>query len=210
MADTVRSPGAALAFALAAALSLVPAGAQVEPSVEGQVVDWRGIPVKGARVRLINKETGGSLSATTGRSGRFSIVHRPSAGCELTVLPPPGSGHAQAYLPDLPGKQTRHLVIHLHKGFAVSGRVTYDGKGVKGMLVQVRPELAQDSRQDVHGGGDATTDGDGRFQLTLTPGKKTLTVRNERYTGLAREVKQSLAVTEDAVLPDIAMPHAAD
>jgi hypothetical protein len=195
--------------ALVAGLLACAAGAADEaPTVRGSVSDEAGRPVANARVLLRQMDTDAAHATRTDKQGHFALSNDFRGNCALEVCPSMKSGLSRAVIGEVPGNTTRQFVVHLQHGFRLSGRVTFAGRGVKGMTLQVVPSDAG-SADAVHGGGWTATGSDGRFHLVLTPGPKTLVVVNERYSGLVKELRQPINVTGDTQLPDIVLPRIA-
>lgn len=180
--------------------------AQFEPTVSGNITDALNKPVRGVRVKLTNTQTGLAKTVSTDRKGHFEIAHKPGSEYTLDLMPSPDSDLANAHLAHIPGDQTRRFVFHLKRGFPVSGRVLFEGKGIADMVVRAVPVSQPGEPKDIHGGGTTTTNGDGSFRFTLTPGEKTLVVVNEKYGGLEDQVAERVTVTGDTRVADIVLP----
>jgi len=159
------------------------------------------------RVCLRNTASGQEHCNKTDKQGRFMLLNNFQGDCCLEVTPVVKSGLSHALIERVPGQQTRQFVVQLKHGFNISGRVVYKGRGVKGMIVKVIPaHSGSEADSSVHGGALTTTAGDGSFRVVLTPGEKSLVVINERYNGLAPELKQTVEITGDTRMPDITLP----
>lgn len=178
--------------------------------VNGKITDQQNNPVAGAKICLRDKGSGKRMLVQANGRGDFQLKHPPTTTESLEVIPPANAGLAQAFLDNISGEHTKHVIVKLKKGFAISGRITANGKGLKGLIVQAVPELkpGQSISDTIHGGGKTITDGGGNFHLTLTPGPKKLELTNPRYAELATSLTQDLTVTSDLVIPDIDLPKA--
>jgi len=175
-------------------------------SISGRVVNQEQKPLSGVSVVLF--ESGGQLSmeSKTNGNGDFKFPHRPCGDLCLDVLPEHGLKLAEATLENLPGSETRKLIVELKKGFLVTGRVTHDGKGVKGLIVRAKPVAAKDKRTKVHGGGTAETGRGGTFNMILTEGKKNLIIINEKYPAYSSHTEAAITVDDDTHLGNIELP----
>lgn len=172
--------------------------------VHGRVVDYLNKPVARAHVILRDRQTGKTRQATSDRQGRFALFHPDTAMCSLEVIPDIESGLCGAVLAEIPGNQKRHISVQLQHGFLVTGKVVEKGKGLKGLEIKVLPNQPHENAHDsVHGGGFATTSGDGSYRLLLTPGHKTMLVQNHKYSKLPASLNHSFTVTGDTKLPDL-------
>ena len=177
------------------------------PMVTGSVRDEGGHPLPKIRVCLRNAASGEEHCQKTDKQGRFALVNDFPDSCSLEVTPVIKSGLSRALIEKVPGKETRQFVVQLKHGFNISGRIVYEGRGVKGMIVKVVPaDAAGETDSLVHGGAMTTTTGDGSFHVVLTPGQKYLVVINDRYSGLVPEFKQKVDITGDTRVPDITLP----
>jgi hypothetical protein len=167
-----------------------------DATIGGRITNPAKRPVANAEVRILDEHGDILKSGNCDGDGTFSITHRSCEKCSLVVIPDERTGLATALIDDVAGDESRNFMITLHRGFSVSGRVTFEGKGLKGVPVKVSPVEA--AQEHVHGGGFAKTGRDGRFRMTLTPGKKMLLVLSDRYAGHGVE----FTVTSDMELPD--------
>lgn len=198
----------ALTALVAGLLACAAVAADESPVLRGSVTDEAGRPVPNARVCLRQIGADAEHTTRTDKQGHFALSNEFAGNCVLEVCPSTKSGLSRAVIDQVPGKTTRQFVVHLKHGFRLSGRVTFGGRGVKGMTLKVVPSEAG-SADAVHGGGWTATGSDGRFHLVLTPGAKMLVVVNERYSGLVKELRQPINVTGDTQLPDIVLPRIA-
>lgn len=192
---------------LCAALNLSPAAWAGEHEVHGTVLDDSNHPLRWVQVQLWSKD--GSISETTetDKKGEFEIVHAPNnSKCFLEVMAPSKLGLASAIV-DIPGNESRRLVVALKRGFLVRGKVTAHGKGLKGVIVKaVSAELGSNLKARVHGGGAAVTDRGGKFEMVLTPGNKKLTILNKQYTDLADHAEIDVSISSDTEIGNIEVP----
>lgn len=166
--------------------------------ISGRVVDKNGQPVSGCNVQLWEPSGAISMSCKNHNDGEFEFKHAKSDKLTLEVLPPASLGFAQAIVRNLPGEEDRKMIVKLHRGYLVSGRVTYKKKGLKGILLKVEPlDQGLDGKAHLHGVGGGTTEKNGVFSMILTPGKKQLTVINEIYPRFPRTVSREFEVRED-------------
>lgn len=166
--------------------------------ISGRVVDKNGQPVSGCNVQLWEPSGAISMSCKNHNDGEFEFKHVKSDKLTLEVLPPASLGFAQAIVRNLPGEEDRKMIVKLHRGYLVSGRVTYKKKGLKGILLKVEPlDQGLDGKAHLHGVGGGTTEKNGVFSMILTPGKKQLTVINEIYPRCPRTVTREFEVRED-------------
>jgi hypothetical protein len=174
--------------------------------VHGKVSDEQNKPLPHVKVCLSDQVTGEQKTASTNREGFFQVSSPFSHPLSLEIEPPHGSGLAQAFFENLPARQDRQLFVHLAKGFPVNGRITFSGTALKGIEVKALPQNPESEHEQIYGGGKTVTDGSGKFNLILTPGRKLLFVENRRYTNVARETKRSITVTADTKLGDVTLP----
>jgi hypothetical protein len=183
--------------------------AYAEPQVSGRVLDEMQKPLSGVQLKLLGDEKLEKCSFVTKINGEFALAHEKCKTCCLAVYPPKGSGLAAAWIDDIPGNATRNIIIQLHPGFTVKGRVVRqsNGKGLKGLTLLISPVAENGSEHEqVHGSGLATTSRDGRFEIILTPGVKQLSITNESYPDLVSHFEKRLVITAEANVPDIALP----
>jgi len=175
-------------------------------SISGRVVDQRQKPVGGVPVLLWEKDGDLSLEKKTNGAGEFSFEHKPCSDLCLEVTPDHHMKMASALIENLPGGETRKMIVELKKGFLVTGRVTHEGKGLKGVIVRVTPVGTIDKRSKVHGGGADETGRGGAFNLILTGGQKKLVVLNDKYPQYAHHVEKTFSVIDDYHLGKIDLP----
>jgi hypothetical protein len=177
------------------------------PTVRGTVTDENLKPLAGVSVRLTSKDATVNFSTVTKSEGQFLLPHKPCKSLSLEAIPRKGSSLATAWIENIPGEESRRIVVELQRGCEIHGRVVHENKGLKGLSVSVTP-LSENHKHEklVHGGGRTKTGRDGAFELILTPGMKTLSIANERYEDLTPSYSRKLAVKTDGVIPDIELP----
>lgn len=169
------------------------AAAVAEPPpclLSGTVVDPRGLPVVGAKVRLVSgnrRRRNRSVDVTTDGVGRFQAEVR-AGGVWIRV-------QADGFVPEQEGTEVRAGVPHdvgeirLARGAQLRGRVT-DGAGRP--LPQARVRARGPGRGARH---DARSDVDGRFSIQVREGVYRLSGEAPGY--VATEL-DGVAVTEEA------------
>jgi hypothetical protein len=177
---------------------------EADITIAGRISDHAKHPVSDAQVRLLDEQGNLIKMASCYSDGSFSLVHKSCGKCALEVIPDERTGLATALIDNVSGDKNRNFVVELHRGFSVSGRVTSEGKALKGLGVKVSAVDAGD--EHVQGGGFAKTAREGRFRITLTPGAKQLVVLNQRYPDMAANLSIQFTVTADTELPDIVLP----
>jgi hypothetical protein len=196
--------GAAL---LCIAASTIPAWA-ADAIISGRVTDPSSSPVVGAKIVVFDDEATWSVSDISDKDGKFSIPHEHCTSCFVEITPRKKGELAAALIEEVNGKANRRFLIQLHHGFSVRGSVVgADGKPLKDIVVKISSADAnEDSSAKIHGGGAAVTAKDGNYQLCLTPGKKKLTIINEKYPALVKHLVQKFQVTSDGALENIVLP----
>lgn len=172
--------------------------------IGGRVLDAERNPIANAQVKLLDENGDLLLSTQSSGDGSFALKHRPCVSCALQVVPDDKTSLASALIGRIPGDANRRILVTLQKGFRISGRITGDGKGLKGLLVKVVGP--GDSSKRVYSGGECKTARDGSFAMRLTVGPKTLSVRNEKYMKFASKYDHEFDVSSDQTLPDINLP----
>ncbi len=175
-------------------------------SISGRVVDQAQKPVGGVTVLLWEQDGDLTMEKKSNGAGEFSFEHKPCGDLSLEVKPDQQLKMASALLENLPGGETRKIIVELKKGFLVTGRVTHDGKGLKGLIVRVTAVGAIDKRTKVHGGGADETGRGGAFDLILTPGQKKLLIINDKYPQYARHLEKTFTVSDDSHLGKLELP----
>jgi hypothetical protein len=177
------------------------------PTVRGTVTDENLKPLAGVGVKLMNKDASVNVSAVTKATGQFILPHKPCRSLCLEVSPRKGSSLATAWIENIPGEESRRIVVELQRGCEIHGRVVHENKGLKGLSISVTQASENHKHEKlVHGGGRTKTGRDGSFEMILTPGMKTLSIANERYEDLAPSYSRKLSVEADGVIPDIELP----
>lgn len=159
----------------------------------------------GVGVRLFDERGDLLKSDRSEHDGSFELLHRPAKHCALEVIPDEETGLAMALIDNVPGDRDRNFIVELHPGVQVSGRVEFEGKGLKGLHVKVLPFREAGGHTDVHGGGFAVSGKDGKFHLNLTPGPKIVHIYNERYADVVAETTAEITVPEQAAPPDVVL-----
>jgi hypothetical protein len=175
-----------------------------EPVLSGRVTDAANQPLKNAQVLLTIPNSTFRAAQMTKADGNFALPHEPATLCHLEVLPPKDSGLASALLDHIPGEATRRVVIQLKPGLSIKGKLTGDGKGLKGLKILIEP--VQEKDKSVHANGWAKTGNNGEFEVTVIPGMKRFTVTNTRYEEFVASYHTDLKITESGAIPDIALP----
>lgn len=192
---------------LCIAASIMPAWA-AESIISGRITDPSSNPVVGAKIVVFDDEATWSVSDISDKNGKFSIAHEPCTSCFVEITPRKKGELAAALIEEVNGKANRRFLIQLHHGFSVRGSVVgEDGKPLKDIVVKISSaDTNEDSSAKIHGGGAAVTAKDGNYQLCLTPGKKKLTIINEKYPALVKHLVQKFQVTSDGALENIVLP----
>jgi hypothetical protein len=173
--------------------------------LEGKVVNAEGKPVGGARIVVYNEDTRSEKSGRSDRRGDFEIAHPLCSALSFDVFPPEKCALASAHYAHVSGEMTKHFIVKLASGFHVTGRVLAEGQGVKGLEIKVFPQSSQGS-DTVHGGGSARTKAEGEYSLYLTPGQKTIQIKNDLYSNLSPLYQHEFKITQDTRLPDMTLP----
>lgn len=171
--------------------------------LRGKVTDPSNAPLSRVKIRLTDSVSGESKTTSTNGEGQFWISADWPHNLMLEIEPAPKLGLAGAVFDDLPAREDRQLIVHLARGFAVDGRVTYGGNPLKGMQVRVFPADDQDEHQKIYGRAKATTGGNGAFHMLVSPGRKSLVIINERYSNIERKTIREITVTADVAAGDI-------
>jgi len=175
-------------------------------SVYGRVVDQRQKPVAGVSVLLWESNGALSMEGKSNASGEFKFDHKPCGDLCLEVDPEHHLKLACALLQNLPGEETRKIIVELKQGYLVTGRVVHNGKGLKNLIIRVKPVGAPDKRAKVHGGGASETGRGGAFDLVLTGGDKKLVIINDKYSDCSKRLEKEISVSDDTHLGKIEMP----
>ncbi len=174
--------------------------------LKGKVMDAEGKPVGGVKIVVHDEDKQEDSSGKSDGKGNFEVEHEPCNTLSFDVIPNPRSGYSRAHYAHVSGEQSKHFIVQLHKGFKVSGRVMAEGSGVKGLEVRFVGRDEGGTSHVVHGGGVATTDGDGDYEVLLTPGKKIMQIKNDVYSNLAPVYHHEITITGDTKIPDITLP----
>ena len=169
--------------------------------ISGRVTDQQHNALSHIKVTLADLSNNKIMSNTTDSGGEFEFTHPDGHICSLSIEPKFKSGFASAYIEDIPGNEPRQFSIQLKPGQQISGRIIAYGKGLKGLTVKVVPNQA-DGHKSAHGGGLCTTDGDGHFQLLLTPGPKLFIVKNDSFSQLPAKKVFPIEITGAQELSD--------
>lgn len=168
--------------------------------VRGRVLDPQSNPIASAKVHLLNRDSGEVITETTDGKGNFSFQHPLCSSVSLEVVADERHRLARAQYDNLTGRETKQMVIRLHKGFLVTGKVVAAQKGLRDVDVLVASESPEEA---IFGGGLSRTAKDGSFKLVLTPGPKTIKVMNNGRHDLPPVVERKIVVTADSVIPTI-------
>jgi hypothetical protein len=179
------------------------------PTVAGRITNATKKPCADVEVRVLDEYGNILKSDNSDDEGQFSCEHKVCHKCMLEIIPGEKTGLATALIENVAGDKSRSFMIELHHGFVVSGRITAEGKGLKGIIVKVSPVESESTGHDIHGGGFAITGRDGRFHMTLTPGEKKLHVYNTKYDDLAKGMTHRFTVTSEVSLSDVVLSAAA-
>lgn len=172
-------------------------------NVSGKVTDPQGQPVKGALVVLSDRETGLKLQAKTNKNGLFKIDHERTDFESLQVIPPQGSGLAQAILSEIPADEARHMLVSLKPGVQITGKIVSGQRPLKNVTVRVISK----TKDVVHDGGETRTNGKGEFVLTITPGDKIIEVTDIQDNAVVGLFRRKQLVTTSGALPTISIPR---
>ena len=175
-----------------------------QPEFTGRLTDDQRRPVSGAQVTVSNEKGVVIATEETDKNGSFAIHHEDCVVCNLDVVPDEKSGLASAFVENIPGGITRRFLFTLQKGFRINGRVVCQGRGLKAVSVKV-VSADEEGSSKVHSGGAAQTSRDGSFALTLTPGKKHMTVSNNKYSDANSHFEKDFEVLCDTTLDDISL-----
>lgn len=199
--------GALLLCAFSLALAPAMAGEE-KVALRGKILDPLSKPVAGAKVLLRNHDSGELVSIVTNGKGDFSVKHAACSGVSLEVIADEKTRLARAQYGNLTGRETKQVIIRLHRGFLITGRVVAGDKGVRDVDVVVGPSQSnkQAAPEDlISGGGLSRTARDGTFRLVLTPGHKTLKVVDSEHGDVQSLAERQISVTADGALPEIVL-----
>ncbi|MEA3403047.1 MAG: carboxypeptidase-like regulatory domain-containing protein [Armatimonadota bacterium] len=144
-------------------------------ALTGTVVDPGGQPISQAHVavRALNSQTAriryvgfgewpAAPSDTTGEDGRFSLGPLPVGYLVQLRAEAPGYAYSRPTAREDMPSAGDDITLTLHPEAVIAGRVTREGEPVAGVEVGVQ------SQQESHW-GEATTDEDGRYEITALP-----------------------------------------
>jgi protocatechuate 3,4-dioxygenase beta subunit len=159
---------------------------EVGASLEGRVLDSKGLPVHNASVqaglRIEELESGYSSLATvrTGEEGRYEVLNFQPGTCEVQVFLPEGGGSFRAVAKLGPGRN--RLDLRAPRGVQVAGRVV-DGRGEPLPGASVSLKLLEPGA--VTQGPERTSAADGTFVLAdVLDGEYRLTVSRPGFVPL--------------------------
>jgi hypothetical protein len=171
-------------------------------SVSGRIADPEGNAVANASIYLVDRLNQLKLDARTNAAGHFEIKHERVPFQALQIVPPPGSGLAQAILKDIPAHEGRHVYVKLKPGVTVTGRVLAGGRPLKGATVRALAKVGD----TVHDTAEAVTDRKGLYSLSCTPGEKIIEVSDVHDSTIVGVHKERHKVLDSCALPDISVP----
>jgi hypothetical protein len=176
-------------------------------TISGKILNTLRKPVAGVPVTLYNQRMQELNSVTSDKDGEFVIKHGPCVYCTVAVSPDVDLGLASALFENIPGRDSRNLIVQLQHGFLISGRITHGGKGLRGLTLKATAASKdEDDIHKLHQGGSAKTGWTGSYSMVLTPGPKKLHVINEKHEDLVQEYEYDFDVTSAMTLPDIDLP----
>ncbi|MBX9688290.1 MAG: carboxypeptidase-like regulatory domain-containing protein [Candidatus Obscuribacterales bacterium] len=182
-----------------------PAQEKESTLLKGKVLDSAGKPISGAKIIIHNEDSHQELSGRSDGDGDFEIEHAPCSSLSFDVIPSKKSGFTSAHYAHVGGESSKHFIVQLHKGFQVSGRVLAEGQGIKGLEIHAFGH-EPGTHSTVHGGGKTKSNNNGEFTLFLTPGKKTIQIKNDIYSNLSPVYQHEFTITGDTRLPDMTLP----
>lgn len=185
--------------------------------ISGRVLLPDGKALGDCVVRLWEASGEVSLETKTKSNGEFSIPHNNCGKLTLEVIPELDKGCSQSLVENLPGDETRKLIVRLRQGHLVTGRVVAEEavngvalaglmrkknatvlRGLKGLTIKVEPlDKGDDGRAHLYGSGGCETGRQGSFSMRLTAGKKKLTIYNELYPELVKAGSKEIIVDGD-------------
>lgn len=175
-----------------------PVEAEESYKISGRVVNRDGQPVPDCRVQLWEPDGELTLTQKNKSDGEFEFKHGRSGPLVLEVFPPDGHNLAQAIARNLPGDENRKMIVKLHLGVLVTGRVVDGKRNLKDIVLSVQPlDGGLDGKARMHGVGGGITDKKGVFRMYLTPGKKRLTMLNNDYPKLPKQVVRDFDLLND-------------
>jgi len=189
-------------------LLMMPPAFALEKVISGQVRDDKNAMMSGVKVDLWTTDGAVSMSTRTDGEGKFSFTHEKCGPCFLEVFAPRKSNLASALVDEIPGDEGRSVIVTLKKGYLVNGRVMCAGKGVKGVVVKAYSrDHAKNKKERVYGGGATTTDRNGWFEMTLTPGEKKFVILNSKHPKIAKNASIVARIITETELGEIELPE---
>ncbi len=172
------------------------------------MTDPSSSPVVGAKIVVFDDEATWSVSDISDKDGKFSIAHEPCTSCFVEITPRKKGELAAALIEEVNGKANRRFLIQLHHGFSVRGSVVgEDGKPLKDIVVKISSADAnEDSSAKSMAAEPQLQPRTAIINCVFTPGKKKLTIINEKYPALVKHLVQKFQVTSDGALENIVLP----
>lgn len=170
-------------------------------------MDKHGKPVNGAKIVVHDEDHDEYHSGKSNVKGEFEVEHMPCKNMAFDVLPPEKLALSPAHYGHVTGELSKHFIVQLHQGFRVTGRILSGGQGLKGIDIKFNAHESAGHSDTIHGGGYTTTKGDGSFSLLLTPGKKVMEIRNDRYAKLSPIYQHEVTITGETTLPEMSLPE---
>lgn len=198
-----------LALLIVLAASCLPAfcnAGEEQSFLKGRIFDQQNNPVSKAKIIIEDDRNLEKYSGLSDGEGYFKVKYDACDSLSFCVVPPPKSSLCRAEFRHVNGETAKHFIVRLHRGFKVSGRITYKGSGLKDLDIDFYGSEKDSVTDNVHGGGHTTTHTNGEFALLLTPGKKTIQITNNVYSNVPASFKQSYVITRDCRLAEIAIP----
>lgn len=179
-----------------------------EPVLRGRVTDTEHKGLPDVQIKWTSSEDENvKLSAQTNGDGAFSIAHKPCKTCRIEVYPPHKSNLSSAFVEGIPGEASRQVVLELHQGIPVKGRVVDNGRGLKNLTVAfLSIDAKSEKKMSAHGGGWAKTNRSGEFAMMLTPGLKRVEINNDHYPDLEPHYETKISVSQPGTISDIILP----
>ncbi len=209
------TPGQAAVLAAALLLSVPAFGKEKfltvnesEPILRGRVTDAEHKGLPNVQIKWTDSEDENEkLSTETNADGAFTITHKPCKFCRIEVYPPRKSNLSSAFVEGIPGEASRQVVLELHHGIPVKGRVVDNGRGLKNLTVAfLSIDAKSEKKLSAHGGGWAKTNRSGEFEMMLTPGLKRVEISNDHYPDLEHHYETKVSISEPGTISDIILP----
>ncbi len=172
----------------------------------GKVVDPGNSPLGHVRIRLADTTSDEHKTASTNSDGQFWIAAHWTHPLDLEFTPGRASGLASAIFTNLPAGQDRQMIVHLVKGFPLTGLITFGGRALKGIVINIEPQDPSDMHEKIYGSGRACTKDDGIFTMVVAPGRKRLAIINRLYSNVIKETSREVTVSSDLNLGQIDLP----